>query len=102
MEWSHHLTECQTQLYSISPDVHHDRKSLPTEILNLLGRSVDGARQLGVRLSSLGSDHNVSPVPGSFLGHLQSDATTGPTDVQGLARQLPRVQHDCLSLVVGV
>src|SRR6201997_3748040 len=61
-------------------DVADNRQRLATGLLDLLGRGVDGARKLGMRLSGLGDQSDVRAIGRDPLGDRQPDAAAGAGD----------------------
>lgn len=56
--------------------------------LTLLGRGVDGAGQLGMRLSRLGGHNNIGSIAGHFEGDRLADAPRCPGDEERAASEL--------------
>ena len=65
-------------------DVADDRQRLPARRLDLLGRGVDRALELGVGLGGLGDQRDVGAVAGRPQRDGQPDAAAGAGDEQGL------------------
>ena len=65
-------------------DVADDRQRPAARRLDLLGRRVDGALELGMGLGGLGDQRDVRAVPGRPQRDGQPDAATGAGDEQGL------------------
>src|ERR1700739_298143 len=66
-------------------DVADNRQRLATGLLDLLGRGVDGARKLGMRLSGLGDQSDVRAIGRDPLGDRQPDAAAGAGDKHRLS-----------------
>ena len=69
-------------------DVGGDRQGAAARALDLLGRGVDGARELRVRLGGLGGDHDVGAVRRGPEADRQADAAARAGDEQGLAFEI--------------
>jgi hypothetical protein len=70
----------------IVADVAKDRQPLAAGFVDLLGRGVDRAWELGMRLGRLGGNGDVRPVARRPQGDGQADASAAAGDEEGLAR----------------
>ena len=80
----HRLVDGRLHLL-LEADVAHERQRLAAGRLDLLGRRVDGAFELGVRLGRLGGDGDVGAVARRPQRDGEADAAAGAGDEQRLA-----------------
>ena len=79
----------KTAAYMTFSDELNIKPVKPKAGLTLFGRGVDGAGELGVRLGSLGGNHDVGSIPSSLEGDGLPDAPTRARDEDCLSGELP-------------